>query len=92
MKDYPMSVGEGSYERQQKAVKAKLAKAAKGKSAPDILKRVSKELNHETSEEARIDCQIAHRLFEEALEQYKAGDCSWKQMVGQLCKSLDAIK
>lgn len=76
---------DSSYEKRQKQLASKLKRLA---GSSTILRKVSRKENKEYDP----DCEIARKIFWEALDEYEEGECDWGEMADEVAKSLKAIK
>ena len=67
--------------------KKEIAKKLAGKTA--VLKMVAKKYR---PKEQKAECSLARDVFHEALDEYENGNWTWQKMVGEINKSLMAIK
>lgn len=79
------------YENMQKAVSDHLQKAAE-KSDSKALAEAAKEADYEDDPEREELCTVVRRLVDESLDMYEDGEMSFKEMVDDLTKALQAVE
>jgi hypothetical protein len=80
----PTALGVDKYEDKRQEMASKLRKLAP---KSDLLRKVA-------AKENRVDdkrCEIARKLFWEALDEYEEGEYSWEKFCREINKSLKAL-
>lgn len=90
MSSYDMPLSESDYQKQEKKMADRFAKAA-DKSDSKVLKEIAKEDKYDADPARQMQCRMARQVFEESLDMYEEGDMTFDEMIDDLTKALKAI-